>query len=196
MTSRVLLYWPNVIGYVRICLLFGAWAFYESPSAFLPLYSSSILLDAVDGWVARRLQQVSRFGAWLDVVIDNLSRGMIWTQVCQVGWLVSSLEWCVFVCNHSSRGEHWKNSFSSSPRIIQTIMSNGFRSPLGLLVVSGLHLLPLWFYCLQLHVFQPQFWIQLQVSGLLLLGRGLACLAEVWCIWTHITFLTKDEEKM
>ncbi|XP_055003943.1 uncharacterized protein si:ch1073-145m9.1 isoform X2 [Boleophthalmus pectinirostris] len=164
MSSRVLLFWPNVIG--------------------------------VDGWLARRLQQVSRFGAWLDVVVDNLSRAMLWTQVSQsCGWLLSSLEWCVFVCNHCSKGEHWKNSFGSSPKLIQAVMTNGFRTPLGLLVVSGLHCLPLWLYCAQHNLLQPPSWIQLQITALLSLGRTLAFTAEVWCVWTHIKFLTKDENE-
>ncbi|KAK7882233.1 hypothetical protein WMY93_028407 [Mugilogobius chulae] len=179
MSSHVLLFWPNLIGYIRICLLLCAWVFYKSPVVFLPLYTTSVLLDEVDGWLARRLKQVSKFGAWLDVVVDNLSRGMIWTQLSQGGWLVSSLEWCVFVCNHSSKGEDWKNSFNSSPRIIQAIMANGFHTPLGLLVVSGLHGLPLWLYCSSHSLLRPPFWLQLHITLLLLLGRTLAFVAEV-----------------
>jgi len=38
----------------------------------------------VDGWVARKLQQTSRFGAWLDVVIDNVGRGMLWNMLFDV----------------------------------------------------------------------------------------------------------------
>ncbi|XP_047449762.1 uncharacterized protein si:ch1073-145m9.1 isoform X2 [Mugil cephalus] len=151
----------------------------------------------VDGWLARRLGQTSRFGAWLDVVVDNLGRGMLWSMLFQWGWLVSALEWCVFVCNHNTRGEHWKNSFTSSPRLIQAIMANGFRTPLGMWVVSGLHCLPVWLYahrwgllssCLNLPL-----WIQ--AVGLLLLsaGRLLALSAEMWCIWTHFEYLTSDE---
>lgn len=45
--------------------------------------------------------------------------------VSQWGWLVSAFEWCVFVCNHNSRGDNWKNSFTTSPQLIQAIMANG-----------------------------------------------------------------------
>lgn len=41
---------------------------------------------------------------------------------------MSALEWCVFVCNHSARGDHWKNSFTTSPQFIQAIMANGNKS--------------------------------------------------------------------
>lgn len=198
MDSPVLLYWPNIIGYIRICLLFSAWSFYDTPAAFLPLYSSSILLDGVDGWLARRLKQVSKFGAWLDVVVDNMSRGMLWSLLSQSGWLVSAVEWCVFVCNHCSKGDDWKNSFSHSPKIVQAIMANGFRTPLGLLVVSGLHCLPLWLYCSHHGLLLPlslPHWAHVSVTVLLIVGRTLAFVAEAWCIWTHIKFLTKEENK-
>ncbi len=35
---------------------------------------------AVDGWTARRFNQVSKFGAWFDVIIDNIGRGILWTR--------------------------------------------------------------------------------------------------------------------
>lgn len=38
----------------------------------------------VDGWLARRLDQCSRFGAWLDVVVDNVGRGMLWSRLFKV----------------------------------------------------------------------------------------------------------------
>lgn len=38
----------------------------------------------LDGWLARRLGQTSRFGAWLDVVVDNMGRGMLWSQLFKV----------------------------------------------------------------------------------------------------------------
>uniref|UniRef100_A0A8C9Y1L5 Uncharacterized protein n=1 Tax=Sander lucioperca TaxID=283035 RepID=A0A8C9Y1L5_SANLU len=137
----------------------------------------------VDGWLARRLGQTSRFGAWLDVVVDNLGRGMLWSLLFKWGWLVSALEWCVFVCNHNARGDHWKNSFITSPRFIQAIMANGFRTPLGTWVVSGLHCLPLWLYGYQWgllsHWLYLPPWIQALGTLLLAAGRLLALSVEV-----------------
>ncbi|XP_040901530.1 uncharacterized protein si:ch1073-145m9.1 isoform X1 [Toxotes jaculatrix] len=197
MGLQVLLYWPNIIGYIRIGLVLAAWAACETPAVFVPFYSVSIALDGVDGWLARRLGQSSRFGAWLDVVVDNLGRGMLWSLLFEWGWLVSALEWCVFVCNHNTRGGHWKNSFACSPRLIQAIMANGFRTPLGVWVVSGLHCLPLWLYGYQRdllsHWLYLPLWIQALGIMLLAVGRVLALTAEMWCVWTHIKHLTHDE---
>ncbi|CAJ1065958.1 uncharacterized protein LOC109995351 [Xyrichtys novacula] len=196
MGQHILLYWPNIIGYIRICLVFFAWATYDSPALFISLYSISIALDGVDGWLARKLGQTSRFGAWLDVVVDNLGRGMLWSLLFKWGWLVSAVEWCVFVCNHSARGDHWKNSFNCSPPIIRAIMDNGFQTTLGLWVVSGLHCLPLWLYgsqkdLLYSWMYLPP-WVQILGTVLLAAGRLLAFLAEMWCIKTHIEYLTDD----
>uniref|UniRef100_A0A3P9KGS8 CDP-diacylglycerol--inositol 3-phosphatidyltransferase n=1 Tax=Oryzias latipes TaxID=8090 RepID=A0A3P9KGS8_ORYLA len=197
MGLKVLLYWPNIIGYLRISLVFGACSACGTPAVFLGLYSASAALDGVDGWLARRLGQTSRLGAWLDVVVDNLSRGMLWSRLFKWGWLVSALEWCAFVCNHSGRGAQWKASFGSSPRLIRAIMANGFYTPLGMWVVSGLHVLPVWLYAYQEGLLSAwidlPLWIQVVGAVFLTMGRLLALLAEMWCIWTHIEYLTSDE---
>lgn len=43
-----------------------------------------MLCAAVDGWLARRLGLTSRFAAWLDVAVDNLGRGMLWSLLLKV----------------------------------------------------------------------------------------------------------------
>ncbi|KAF3847248.1 hypothetical protein F7725_020276, partial [Dissostichus mawsoni] len=151
--------------YFRIGLVFAAWAAHETPATFVLLYSIFIALDGVDGWLARRLGQCSRFGAWLDVVVDNLGRGLLWSLLFKWAWLVSAVEWCVFVCNHSATGDQWKNSFISSPRLIQAIMANGKRR------VSD----PSWHMGGEWAALPPPVAVW------------------IWCIWTHIEHLTEDE---
>lgn len=199
MEYGVLFYWPNIIGYLRIILVFVSWIFQMNPVVFIPLYSLSVGLDGVDGWFARRLGQTSRFGSWLDVMVDNLGRGMLWSLVWQLGWLVSAVEWCVFVCNHGIKGDQWKNSFNRSPPIIRAIMANGFRTPLGLWVVAGLHCLPLWLYggqrgLLSNWLGMPH-WAQTVGTVLLVAGRLLALIVEMWCVWRHVRHLSSGKEK-
>ncbi|XP_030633977.1 CDP-diacylglycerol--inositol 3-phosphatidyltransferase [Chanos chanos] len=115
MGLHILMYIPNIIGYIRILLVLSAWSAFNSPEIFVPVYFISVILDGVDGWIARQLKQTSRFGAWLDVVVDNFGRSMLWNMLFDWGWLVASVEWCVFVCNHNARGAQWKSSFTESP---------------------------------------------------------------------------------
>ncbi|XP_064158457.1 CDP-diacylglycerol--inositol 3-phosphatidyltransferase isoform X1 [Anguilla rostrata] len=194
----VLLYVPNVIGYIRVLLVLISWSGFDNPAVFVPCYVVSIILDGVDGWAARRLDQTSEFGAWLDVVVDNLGRGMLWSTLYEWGWLVSAVEWCVFACNHNAHGAQWKTSFSESPRLIQAVMAKGFKTPTGVLAIGGLHVLPVWLYGYQQGVLSRPLCVPewLQVLGVLVLAGGrLLCLCvEVWCVWAHIHFLTRDKQ--
>uniref|UniRef100_A0A4W5R3W4 CDP-diacylglycerol--inositol 3-phosphatidyltransferase n=1 Tax=Hucho hucho TaxID=62062 RepID=A0A4W5R3W4_9TELE len=197
MERNVLVYWPNIIGYIRLVLILCAWTAFNNPPVFLSTYSISVILDGLDGWLARRLGQTSRFGAWLDVVTDNLGRSMVWSQLYEWGWMVSSVEWCVFVCNHNARGAQWKSSFTDSPLWVQAIMAKGFRTPLGTWMISGLHGLPLWLYGYQRgvlsHPLCAPLWLQTLGTLILAAGRLLGVSVEIWCVWAHIKHLTKDE---
>ena len=57
-------------------IIFKGWVYIDAePNIFLICYVVQIFLDFFDGYFARLLNQVSTFGAWLDVVLDNLGRG-------------------------------------------------------------------------------------------------------------------------
>mmetsp|Transcript_19411 Transcript_19411/g.49761 ORF Transcript_19411/g.49761 Transcript_19411/m.49761 type:complete len:249 (-) Transcript_19411:73-819(-) len=64
---------PNLIGYARIILAVVAFIYYRSPYIFITSYAVSYLLDALDGTMARLLNQGSRFGAVLDMITDRAS---------------------------------------------------------------------------------------------------------------------------
>ncbi len=70
--TPVLLYVPNIIGYVRIVFLavFILCAFRMPVLAFWA-YAFSSLLDAADGYTARKFNQISKLGTTLDFAIDR-----------------------------------------------------------------------------------------------------------------------------
>ncbi|KAG8364414.1 hypothetical protein BUALT_Bualt19G0126300 [Buddleja alternifolia] len=71
-TLSVYLYVPNIIGYVRILMNCYAFAIcFKDKYLFSILYFVSFVCDALDGWFARKLNQVSTFGAVLDMVTDR-----------------------------------------------------------------------------------------------------------------------------
>jgi hypothetical protein len=81
----------------------------------------------------------------LDVLVDNIARGMVWSRILAWGYFVSALEWTVFVCTHSM-GQKWRQAFDNAPWWVQSVMAKGFKTPQGTLVTLGLHVLPLWIY--------------------------------------------------
>ncbi|CAL5430782.1 unnamed protein product [Camellia sinensis] len=87
----VYLYIPNIIGYIRV--LMNCFAFYicfSDKKLFSVLYFVKVLnawmcgfsfvCDALDGWFARKFNQVSTFGAVLDMVTDRIS------TACLLAW--------------------------------------------------------------------------------------------------------------
>jgi len=71
--KSVFFFVPNLIGYTRVILACAAFALFENYIWFYALYAASQLFDAVDGNVARYLDQTTRFGAVLDMVTDRSS---------------------------------------------------------------------------------------------------------------------------
>ncbi|CAI5461489.1 unnamed protein product [Closterium sp. Yama58-4] len=347
---RILLFWPNIIGYLRIALLLALLLYlplssphpsnpptlsppfslpsiahvsaypnaYASPFAthVMPvllcalLYLLNMALDGVDGIVARRLRQVSAFGAILDVAVDNALRTAMWAAAVNSALLgvngvgvsaavlgmnsvggtvlgmismrmlqaaaiiIPCVEWLTFTCSHAStlgsgsgsaahvRGvdttavadctkggdvvatqeqeqgvgeglEHenvgegvdqgagleerakersnWKEVWggrSDTPLLVSLVMRNGFKTPVGVMAIAGLHFLPLWLFLrhnlLSFLTSLPHAYTQSQpplhhlgmlalaaLTSLpvgLTLGVGrLSCLfVELWVIGTHL----------
>lgn len=69
---EILLYVPNLIGYARILLLiFTYWFMVDHYIISIFFYSLSSILDAFDGYYARKLNQSSKFGGLLDMLTDR-----------------------------------------------------------------------------------------------------------------------------
>ncbi|MEM7758091.1 MAG: CDP-alcohol phosphatidyltransferase family protein [Cyanobacteria bacterium P01_A01_bin.40] len=71
--NRVLLYIPNIIGYVRflfylVSFIFHSWGNWQ---LCLTFYAVAFILDEFDGRAARAYNQSSNFGAALDMVADR-----------------------------------------------------------------------------------------------------------------------------
>lgn len=72
------LYVANIIDYFRAYFLYVAWVQYVEGDAwkFVAYYAFSYLLDAFDGMAARALNQTSKLGIYLDMVIDRISSSL------------------------------------------------------------------------------------------------------------------------
>eukprot|EP00923_Selenidium_pygospionis_P010098 GHVN01017534.1.p1 GENE.GHVN01017534.1~~GHVN01017534.1.p1 ORF type:complete len:202 (-),score=26.59 GHVN01017534.1:116-721(-) len=110
-TKNVLLFAPNIIGYIRVLLLLCAVWVSERVWVFTSLYLVSELLDMADGAVARHFNQCSKFGAVLDQVTDRLSTCVVMMLLCGVYphrcfWFILALL--------IDLGGHWFHTISSA----------------------------------------------------------------------------------
>lgn len=185
-------------GYVRLLLLALSLASWDSPTCFLTLYGISTILDGFDGYFARKLNQTSAFGAWLDVVIDLISRGALWCFISKWGYFMAAIEWLTFVSTHS-RGADWKHTDDEFPYFCRLVMANGFKTPIGTCAITGLFVLPLWIYSLQMGVFTHLLplpgWVQYTLLVSLIAGRVMALVPELFFIYLHIKDLLKEDSK-
>ncbi|KAJ1954906.1 phosphatidylinositol synthase 1 (CDP-alcohol phosphatidyltransferase1), partial [Linderina pennispora] len=77
---------PNLIGYSRVALTAVAvYSMYnEHWLAMFFSYAISELLDAADGYYARKLHQCSKFGEVLDMVTDRCTTTVLLTYLAQL----------------------------------------------------------------------------------------------------------------
>ncbi|CAL5219819.1 g1730 [Coccomyxa viridis] len=195
-TKDVLLYIPNIVGYVRLALLVLAIGIGREQQYYIAFYLLVInfALDAVDGILARALHQESGFGAWLDVVVDNISRGAVWCWAVEgpLAIVPVAIEFLTFASTQKWGGAAWKTGcFSNAPWWAAAVMKDGFRTPAGALSVAGLFGLPLWLWCRR---FLPGFWFGSFSIGVVLIGgRLLAGSVELWVLFQHLrTTLRQD----
>lgn len=82
----------NFITIFRILLIFGAiFLLYDNRSysyyAALALVAISFSLDGLDGYVARKFNETSKFGAMLDIMSDRIAENALWVTFAVFGWI-------------------------------------------------------------------------------------------------------------
>ena len=81
----------NLVAISRAMLAFIAVAilFHRSDLYLLAavLTIASILMDGLDGWVARRYGEVSRIGAVIDILTDRIVELTYWIAFAVLGWI-------------------------------------------------------------------------------------------------------------
>ncbi len=83
----------NLISAVRVILTFYILAMlnYETTASFYWLAVwmtlAIILLDALDGWVARILKENSKIGSIVDILADRIVENAYWIVFCAYGWV-------------------------------------------------------------------------------------------------------------
>jgi len=78
MDRRPLLYLPSLISLSRL-LMAAAFAVLPSPAARVSLVLAASLTDFLDGWLARRANLATKWGALIDPIADRM---FVFTAVC------------------------------------------------------------------------------------------------------------------
>ena len=74
-----------LIAFIAVYLLFMG-DFYGYMWAF-GLTALAFILDGVDGYVARKFNESSKFGAMLDIMSDRIVENMFWIALSVLGWV-------------------------------------------------------------------------------------------------------------
>ena len=84
----------NFISVFRIFIMFLAvyliYCFEGNTTAYIWALILTILafsLDGVDGWIARKFNEVSKFGALLDIMGDRIVENTYWILFAVMGWI-------------------------------------------------------------------------------------------------------------
>ena len=84
----------NFVSIFRIFIMFLAvyliYAYQGNSTAYVWALGLTILafaLDGVDGWIARKFNEVSKFGALLDIMGDRIVENTYWILFAVMGWL-------------------------------------------------------------------------------------------------------------
>jgi len=84
----------NFISIFRIFIMFAAvyliYAQQGNAQAYVWALALTIIafsLDGLDGWVARKFNEVSKFGALLDIMGDRIVENTYWILFAVMGWL-------------------------------------------------------------------------------------------------------------
>ncbi len=134
-----LLYCPStIIDYVRVCLLgVGIWCHgVGNEMGFVGFVMVSSLLDLVDGMLARRLGQTSRFGEVLDFCIDLVTHTVLWVlSGFPFAPVMILLEWGAGVSMFwlsAKQKEHWKTTLATiNVKLIARYFANRQRNALA-----------------------------------------------------------------
>lgn len=157
----ILLYPCTIVGYVRGVLLVGALALHFGGGnawdehwvriACAGAVGLSLLLDGLDGYLARVFGHTSHFGALFDLMLDLVTHTVVWVASgIRLAVAFVMLEWAAGVCIVAlSRRQSisWKTTLTEqSPHLIRYYFSRNQRNLLSAYSNIGHFVIPIAFY--------------------------------------------------
>ena len=135
--TRQLWYPSSLIDYLRLFLLAVALFCHARghTSGFVVLVTVSVLLDLMDGWLARRFGQTSRFGELLDFGIDLTTHTVLWVvSGFPFAPVMVLLEWSAgfsVLMTSARESDHWKARLMQAHPFLRRYFANRQRNGLA-----------------------------------------------------------------
>jgi len=133
-SQRAVLYPSSLIDYLRLFLLAEALFCHArgNTAVFVGLVTVSFFLDLMDGWIAQRLGQTSRFGEFLDFGTDLTTHTVLWVvSGFPFALVMILLEWSagISVLLISIRqSDHWKIALMEAHPFLRRYFANRQRN--------------------------------------------------------------------
>jgi len=195
--DQVFLYPCTLIGYSRLLLLSGAVTWRLLTTTDLPamrfgvasLIGLSLLLDLLDGYLARKLGQTTQFGVLLDLAIDLISHTFVWAiSGFYLAELLIILEWTtgLYIVAFSFKpGGHWKKTFTKAgPFWLRLYFSRNQRN-----FLSAYSNISHFIFPISLYLYQGAVWI----SYVALPGLVIYEAATLWMFWILLNSLATHD---
>ncbi|TNV73142.1 hypothetical protein FGO68_gene2396 [Halteria grandinella] len=161
------LFVPNVLGYIRFLTILASWPFaMTDPQTFLALYATSYLLGAIDGPLAKLLNQQSFFGTQLDILMSRFATSSLIFAVLKLGLAVIKDEW-----------ERMKFAFFFATVFLSDFVSYWFQVYSSYLLDEESHVTPV-------KIVQTILWI-LKLPGIAL---AMNAMAELYVVDHYLAF--------
>jgi CDP-diacylglycerol--inositol 3-phosphatidyltransferase len=202
----VALYVPNLLGYARILSAFlGLYLSSTHPVLTIWVWSGSASLDLFDGILARRFNQCSQLGIYIDIVADIVLRTCCWLAAVVASksrsllfcvCVIISMEWFTMVATqlHATHNQqHWKTQRDNDPWLVREVFSSNFKSPLGILTIYGLFFANMLTYACQQPVLRESipffmFWMYVAYAG-----RAVAMCVEIWLCYNFLVMVIEQD---
>ena len=192
---RVLTLIPNLVGYFRIALLIAVlFIAFSHPVLTFVLYFIGGNLDAVDGYLARRLNQTSKIGTILDYATDRASDIVVFMILATVyphWWSVFVLLLMLDIFSHICQVYSTVFSTQKSHKLIGrsqgSLLSLYYTNRAVLYFTCASH--DLWLGCMYLLHFYPMHWLFVLQFFLLpgFIFKVIIHLMQIWAVFHRVS---------
>ena len=177
---------PNVLTYLRILAIPFVIGVYYLPADWLTLHEKNVwatwacslaaITDWVDGWLARKLNQTSAFGAFLDPVADKLMVAAVLAILLQLGRVDAVIAFIIIGREIAiSALREWMAQLGATKSVAVNMAGK-------VKTVAQMVALPMLLYHNTLYAFDAQYWgtILIYVAAFLTLYSMFFYLKAAW----------------